>query len=859
MAAQAISLNGEWSLRWCPAGEGETAGWPSTGVQGQAAIAASVPGMTHLDLLNEGVIQEPLFDRNAEQCVWMEDKDWWYSRTFMLAEDDLKKRVEIVFEGLDTFADMWVNGHHIGSSRNALAPWRGDITARVRAGENLMVVRVDTGLRWAHGQDISRYPFNPEAGTGDKSHLLLRRSAFSTQWDWAPRVATCGIWQPVRIELHRGMALRDVCVRSQLLPGGEARLTALITLEVIGDKHCGARLEMSLEGAAETVLYATVAPGYNLITHTFTIPKPRLWWPNGLGEPYLYSFTCLLKNDDGELTDVASYQYGIRDVELRQESLPGDEGQSFTFVINGVPVFCKGANWVPADSLAARVTPEHYQALLHDAREANFNMLRVWGGGTYERDAFWDLCDRLGIMVWLDFQFACQPTPEDRPDYVAEVTREAELVIKRLRNHPSLVLWCGNNENQYLYVKKGAFWGWRTYHEILPQAVAHYDPTRPYWPSSPYGGSQFNDWNQGDRHSWQVALDPPPSRSLADYKAIATDRGKFITEYGFLGPPIRASMEQGLPVEELTPGSPAWNFHANPYEHGLPRGTHRNVFEEALERYFGYTVEALDLDRYVLLTQAWQAEAYRFSLSHFRRRKFLTSGTLFWMYNDCWLATSSWSVIDYYLRRKPSFYAVRRAYSPEMVCFAGHEDRLSLWLVNDHLHPVTGVLEYGTGHFSENHLETISAIAHRVPANCSRRMLTVPSPPLADKDGTVSYYWARWLRDGVPISSHYQWLTSWREICFPDPGLSWEVRTKDEHHEIEVSARRYAWMVILEPVADLRPEDNYFDLLPGESRLIRLRGDAEALRNLTVTSASQLLRMTDERRDRGEGIGHDCS
>jgi len=853
MATTRITLDGEWSLRWCSEGEGEAAGWCSTGVQCQDAIVAEVPGMTHLHLLGAGEIAEPLFGRNAEQCDWMEEKDWWYSRTFRLAEDDLTDRIEVVFDGLDTFADVWVNGQHVGSCRNGLVPWRGNITPHVRAGENLIVVRIDTGLRWAHRQDISRYLFSPDAGTGDNSHLLLRRSAFSTKWDWAPRLATCGIWRSGRVELHRDMALRDVCLRSQLLSDGNARLIALVEIESFGDRHCEALLEFSLEGAVDVVLHTTVVPGQNLITHTFMVPEPRLWWPNGTGEPHLYPFTCRLRHGERKAAvDAVTFYYGIREVELQQEMLNGDDGQCFTFVVNGVPIFCRGANWVPADSLVSRVTPQHYEALLRDAIEANFNMLRVWGGGTYESDAFWNICDRLGIMVWLDFQIACQPTPEDQFDYVLEIGREAEIAIKRLRNHPSLVLWCGNNENQYIYVKLGEFWGWRTYHEILPTAVAHLDPKRPYWPSSPYGGPQFNDWDRGDRHSWQVAFSALPFGSLANYHEMAADRGKFISEYGFLAPPVRASLEQGLPADELSRGKPAWEFHANPYESGIPRGAYRNVFEEALDAYFGRNVNELDLDTYLLLTQAWQAEAYRFSLAHFRRRKFLTSGVLFWMYNDCWLATSSWSVIDYYLRRKPAFYAVKRAYSPEMVSFAEQENGLAIWLVNDRLAPAQGVLEYGTGRFSQEHAETVGAVSQHIAANCSSRVLTLPPPALSDENKADTYYWARWMRDGALISSHYRWLGTCGDVCLPDPGLRWTAKPRDDHYEVEVSASRYAWMVIIDPTADLRPEDNYFDLLPGESRTIRVSGPAQVLRDLTVSSANRLLCAPSAQR-RGEG------
>ena len=848
MATKRISLDGEWTFCWCEAGAGEAAGWPSRGLTGPEVLPAQVPGLTHLDLMAANKIPDPLYGENAKELTWMEEKDWWYSRSFRLSQDDLADRAEIDFEGLATLADIWVNGDHVGSSRNALVPWRADITPHVKAGDNLLVVRVDTGLRWSRGQDISRYGHRASAADGDQSRILLRRNAFSTRWDWSPNLPTCGIWQPVRLEIHRGLALRDVCLRSRLAPDGSAALTALVEVEGLGDKTAEVLLDFELEGAVRSPLRASLVPGYNLVTHTFHLQDPRLWWPHGMGEPHLYQFTCHLSDGDGAPVDSTSFLHGVREIELRQEPLPGDEGQSFTLLVNGVPVFCKGGDWVPADSLLSRVTPERYQALIREACGANFNMLRIWGGGTYEADAFWEACDRLGIMVWLDYQLACQQTPEDLPDYLAEIQREADLATRRLRNHPSLVLWSGNNENQWLYHRGGQrYYGWRTYHEVFARAAALLDPTRPYWPSSPYGGPGFNDWHLGDRHAWQVSLVGDAPGGISDYQAMALDRGKFITEYGFLAPPLRKSIEQALPPDQLFPKSPAWQFHANTFESGaLDDRSQPGIFYQALDRFFGRRLDDLDLDTLLLLTQAWQAEAYRFSLSHFRRRKFLTSGATFWMYNDCWPATSSWTIIDYYLRRKPSYYAVKRAFAPEMLSFAADQEGLSAWLVNDHLSPVEGELEYGVGRFSDGKLDVLGRAAHHVPANCSHRLLALPPPCLsakrkADTLEQCSFYWARWLRGGRVISSHYHWLTPWKDVALPDPGLTFKVTRKADHHLVEVAASRYAWLVVIEPAADLRPEDNYFDLLPGESRTLRVDGPADALARLSVRASNHLL------------------
>jgi beta-mannosidase len=802
--------------------------------------------MTHLDLQASGQIQDPLFGENARDLEWMEEKDWWYSASFDLAEEMIGGRVEVVFEGLDCLADIWINGERVGSSRNALVPWRADITAHVRRGDNLVVVRLDTGLRWALQQDLDRYATAGSKTERERARVFLRHSQYSFRWDWAPRLLTCGIWQPVRIEGHEDMALRDVCLRSRLAPGNRAALTALVEVEVFGQSEREVLLGFTFGDESGTELRATLAPGHNLITHEFSVDDPRLWWPNGLGEPYQYDFTCILADRKSERgVDRVSFPYGIREVSIAQEALPDDEGQGFTVVVNGTPVFCKGANWVPADSLLARVSPERYGALLEAARRANFNMVRVWGGGTYEQEAFWETCDRLGIMVWLDFQFACSMIPEDQPEFRAEVAREAELIVRRLRNHPSLMLWCGNNENQAIFRGGGGsapFYGWRTYHDILPKTCARLDPTRFYWPSSPYGGPSHGDWDVGDTHSWQVSLSGQAPGGHSDYGHYRHDRSKFVSEYGFLAPPARETLAEALAEDDLSIDSPAWQFHANPFETGIPVGEAPSVFVQALESHFGRSAEGLDISAFISLTQAWQAEAYRYSLSHFRRRKFLTSGTLFWMYNDCWVASSGWTIIDYCLRKKPAYYAVRRVYAPEMLSFSEEEGGLSLWLVNDHAHAVDAVLEYGMGHFAEGGLEVFGRANCIVPVNRSQRLLALPLPGIADDERARRYYWARWTRAGEVISSHYHWLARWGDVSLPDPGLQWEVSNVEaDVHMVTVSAERYAWMVALAPADGLELADNYFDLLPGESRTIRVEGAAEAVDGLTARAQNHLL------------------
>jgi beta-mannosidase len=329
---------------------------------------------------------------------------------------------------------------------------------------------------------------------------------------------------------------------------------------------------------------------------------------------------------------------------------------------------------------------------------------------------------------------------------------------------------------------------------------------------------------------------------LIDYRHYRHDRSKFASEYGFLAPPVRATLEDALPQNELSVGSPSWQFHANKFETGIPVGGAPSVFRQALEHRFGRSPDSLDLDTFIALTQSWQAEAYRYSLSHFRRRKFLTSGTLFWMYDDCWVATSGWTIIDSSLRRKPSYYAVRRVYAPEMLSFAEDDAGLSLWLVNDHLQAVGGELEYGFGSFSEQTTTLLGRASYVVPANRSHHLLAFPLSDVSEEQKADRFYWARWLRDGELLSWQHHWLAPWKDISLADPGLEWQLTPgSEDEHFLEIGTKGYAWMVEIAPGDLLDPEDNFFDLTPGQSRTLRIYAPRSALDQLTVTPWNHFL------------------
>jgi len=841
-------LSGAWNLRYCAPGEGERRGWPASGGAGREAIVASVPGDVHLDLLGVGLINEPLYGRNALDCRWMEGQDWWYSRTFDLADGDLGDRVELLFHGLDTSADIWLNGQHVGAHNNMFVPSTVDVTGPARLGPNLLVVRLDVGLRAVADKPVAYYARAVAGGASvddTEPWMWMRKAPFTFRWDWATRLLTCGIWRPVELRSYTAVALRDTCLRTALQPDGAARVMALVEVENVAAEEQPTTIDVVLSGpegrAHEARVDTVLGPGIRTLEATLYVPDPVLWWPAPLGEPTLYDCRVTLTRA-GQVLDGASFRYGIREVALLREPLPDpDEGESFTIVVNGRRVYCKGANWVPADALPARITAARYRALVRLAAEAHFNMLRVWGGGIFEDPVFYELCDELGILVWQDFLYACPYYPIDDPAFMAEARREAELAARRLRNHACLALWCGNNEDQWMHHGYATGHGEspRPYYAdllwegVLPEVCARLDPTRPYWPGSPFGGDEDGDGDpnseqRGDRHSWGVTLQYPMLEERVDYEGYARDEGKFSSEFGVLSPAPLASLRQFLPPDEIYRGSSSWAFHDNVEERG--------TIEAALRAYWR-PAEDLDLPDYLLYGQVIQGEALAFALEHWRRRAFRTGGSLFWMYDDCWGATSGWTVVDYYLRAKPSYYYVRRAYAPILVSIGPATDgRLSIWIVDDTANGVEGRLEYGLVELPTGHMEqrSMPVEAPEAPGGPARRVAEIDVAGIASADLGRWAAYARLIVDGRVVGRARRFLAGFHfnRLALPPT----DIGSRLDGAMLVVVAASYTWGCHIAAPRGVEIEDNYFDLLPGEERRIGLRGPAELFDSVTVAA-----------------------
>ncbi|MFI8423914.1 glycoside hydrolase family 2 protein [Streptomyces sp. NPDC085479] len=624
-----------------------------------AELPAQVPGCVHTDLLAAGVIPDPFLGSNETDVAWVGRRAWSYV-TDLAADGGGHERSELVFEGLDTAAEVFVAGESLGTTRNMHRVHRFDVTGRPGPLE----VRFDSAYDEAE---------RVRAVTGDRPNVYpepfqyIRKMACSFGWDWGPTVVTAGMWRPVRIE--RWSTARLAEVRPLVTVDGT---TGHVELRVATARTgTGAGRPLTLRVRVAGVVAETVFADAETVLR-LEVPEPELWWPRGYGSQPLYGLEVELLDGDGAPLDSWSRRIGFRTVTVDRSA--DEHGTGFTFVVNSVRIFARGVNWIPDDVLPSRVTPERYRARLTQAAEANVDLVRIWGGGIYEDDAFYDVCDELGLMVWQDFLFACAAYPEEQP-LRGEVEAEARDNVVRLMSHPSLVLWNGNNENLWGFRDweweaplAGDSWGEGYYLGILPRIVAELDPTRPYTAGSPWSGSwdhHPNDPRHGTHHSWEVW-------NRQDYAEYRADVPRFCAEFGWQGPPAISTLQRALPGEDLAPDSPGM-LHHQKAEDG------NGKLNRGIERHFG--LPDGDFDRWHYLAQVVQARAVAAGIEHWRSHWPVCAGTVVWQLNDCW-PVSSWAAIDGDGHLKPLYHELRRVYADRLLSLVPAEEGPVLALDN---------------------------------------------------------------------------------------------------------------------------------------------------------------------------------
>ncbi len=656
----------------------------------EISVAATVPGCVHTDLLAAGVVADPYLDGNEAALRWIGESDWEYSTTFAWEATRIRDGVDVVdlvFDGLDTVAEIRLNGAALGHTANMHRTYRFGIGDVIRSGDNHLAVRFAAPLTEVARRAASSEPF-PHANVYPEAFNLIRKMACNFGWDWGPQLTTVGIWRSVRLEHWQGVRWQAVRPHATV-DGSTGRVS--IDVEIVRSARRARAVRAVAEIGGHTA-EALIEPDQNGTSLVIDVPEVTRWWPDSHGDPHTYVLTVTLGDpgeddpdpdlvDRSDAADRWQRRIGFRSVHI--DTSEDEIGSRWRLVVNDVPIWVRGANWIPDDCFPSRVDGDRYRQRITQAIDANIDLLRVWGGGIYEDDAFYALCDELGVMVWQDFLFACAAYPET-PEMVAEVEAEARDAITRLMPHPSLVLWNGNNENLWGHED----WGWKEilgarpwgagyYFDLLPALVAELDPTRPYWPGSPWSGPDRhpNDPHWGPTHIWDVWNE----RDYTEYRRTVP---RFAAEFGYQAPPVFATLRRAISDDPLTPDSPGMQHHQKACDGAakLIRGLVAHFGEPAGAE--GVAAGGWTLDDWHYLAQVNQARAITLAVEHFRAHHTICSGSIVWQLNDCWPVTS-WAVIDGDGRRKPLWYALRRAYADRLVTVQPSKDGLRVVAVNE--------------------------------------------------------------------------------------------------------------------------------------------------------------------------------
>lgn len=651
-------------------------GWSLTAGAGPApaevagrSFPATVPGCVHVDLLDASAIPDPYLDNNEAATAWIGLTDWVYSTSFEWRPDG-HTRHDLAFDGLDTVATVRLNGAVVLESANQHRSYRVDVREHLVDGANTLEVSFRAPVPWANERSMV---YGPRPRPYPHPYEAIRKSACSFGWDWGIATYTSGIWRPVRLESWSVARIAEVrLAATPVADGGRVDATVLLQRDTDGD------LAVALEAAGARA-EAVVPAGADRVVVALDLPAVELWWPVGHGGQPLYDVQVSLSSD-GHALDQAARRVGFRTVEW--DTAPDDAGHPFTLLVNGRRIFVKGANWIPDDALTVRVDRARYERRLRQAVAGNLNLMRVWGGGIYESEDFYDLCDELGLLSWQDFLFACAAYPEEEP-LRSEIEAEAREQIVRLATHPSMVLLTGNNENVWGYED----WGWKTsldgetwgayyYFELFPSLVAELAPQLTYSHASPFSpnGAHPNAEPHGTMHLWE-------QWNRQDYLTYRDHRPRFVSEFGWQGPAAWTTMRRAVSDEPLTPESPGMIIHQKAME-GNAKLTNGLLPHFRLPR---------TMDAWHWAMQLNQAHAVGFALDHFRSLAPHCMGAVVWQLNDCWPVTS-WAAIDGDERLKPLWYAMKHSFAPRVVTVQPRDGGLAAVLGNDTADDWTGHL-----------------------------------------------------------------------------------------------------------------------------------------------------------------------
>lgn len=794
---------------------------------------ATVPGCVHTDLLDNKLIEDPFYRDNEKRQQWIGKTNWEYETTVTLGADILRRQnVEIVFNGLDTYADVFVNDKPVLKADNMFRTWRVDVKNSLKPGQNILRIKFRSPINEILPLMAKLdYELPASNDQGEKTSPYTRKAPYHYGWDWGPRFVTSGVWKPVELVAWDNARIEDLQIKQNKLTSERADIDA--SVEVVASTALSATIEV--ENAVDKTIVASkqarLAPGINTVKLEFAIANPRRWYPVGYGDQPLYTFRTRLKLNNRTI-DEQSRRTGLRTLELRQK--PDEHGISFEFIVNGIPVFGRGANWIPADSFPTRVTKEKYKKLLTSLRDANMNMVRVWGGGIYEDDYYYDLADEMGLLVWQDFMFACSMYPGDKA-FLDNVRHEAIDNVKRLRNHPSIVIWVGNNEIETAWQHWGGWkdknpsFVWEDYQKIflrlLPEVLEQYDPSRPYWQSSPSSNFQADSEFQGigDTHYWQVWHAEKP---FSEYEKQFP---RFMSEYGFQSfPEYETVKSYTTETDRANIETPIMLAHQR-----HPRGN--QLVRTYMLREFD---QPKDFESFLYVSQVLQAEGIKLGAEHLRRIMPRNMGSLYWQANDCW-PVASWSAMDYYGRWKALMYYTKRFYSPTLVSMHVENGNMNFYVVSDSPQAKQAELAIDVLDLKGKQISTRKLDVTVEPLKGKSYLIVPVSELLKEADENNAVVVATLRSNGGVVSRNQYYFKPFKDMKFSRPEIKTSVVPSGIGFKVNLTSDRVARAVNLYGFRDGSFVDNYFELLPGDAVEVEFRPE----RKMTIDEFRNALKV----------------
>lgn len=790
---------------------------------------AEIPGTVHTDLMNHNIIENPFYRLNEHDVQWIDKEDWIYKTTFNITEDTFnKEQLEIEFQGIDTYSKIYINDTPIITTDNMFRHYQVDIKKHIKIGENELKVILESPIKKGI-EKFDSIDYQIEVSDNDlakigkvkenkKVSVFSRKAGYHFGWDWGPRLVTSGIWRPVILKSWDNFKIEDVFIRQKVLKDS-AQLSAEI--EILSTKEFEkSKIEININDTLIVSKEHQLNLGKNKITIPFTIKNPELWWPNGMGKQYLYDIDVKVsyKNHYDEKRN----RIGIRTIELLREK--DSIGTSFYFKVNGVPTFMKGANYIPQDLFLTRVKDSNYYHILNSAKEANMNMIRVWGGGFYENKKFYDLCDEMGLLVWQDFMFACAMYPGDKK-FLENVKQEATDNVKRLRNHSSIALWCGNNEVLSAWER----WGWKQkvtkeqsekaanttwqsyvdiFHKILPEVVEQYDADRKYWTSSPSSELGVPESHtDGDAHYWGVWWGKEP------FENYNVKIPRFMSEFGFQSFPELATVNKYTLPEDHDIFSEVMKSHQRS---SIGNGT---IKEYMLRHY----QQPKGFESFLYVSHLLQAYGITTGIEAHRKNRYRCMGSLYWQINDCW-PVASWSSIDYYGKWKALHYGVKESFKKTIVSYDDKKDKIKVFIATDSLSNFNAKLTIDLLNFEGNKLKSWNQNIE-VTANSSGSYFEIEKSKLSDitKSKNEIFLNTSLSINNSILDTKQHFLVPFKDLKLPQPNISFNVSENEDEYFVKLTTKNLAIGVFASGNFDLNFSDNYFNMLPNSEKVISIK------------------------------------